>query len=88
MKACDGGRGASYPLGLALAVDTGEWSTSRRGRLSPVPIELDAGWTPKACVSAQKKSSVLHLPVIEWRFVGRPAIRLVTLSNTLQRLPS
>jgi hypothetical protein len=44
MKACGGGRGARFPIGLALAVDAGESSTSRRRRLSPVPIELDAGW--------------------------------------------
>lgn len=55
LKACGGGRGARFPRGLVLAVDAGEWSTSRRCRLSPVPIELDAGWGPRASFERLEK---------------------------------
>jgi hypothetical protein len=57
---------------LTSALVAGEWSASRPGRFTPVPIGWEAGWSPDP-VDDMEKCKFLTPLGLELRSLGRPA---------------
>jgi hypothetical protein len=51
-----------------------------------VPNGYEAGWSPEPISVLQRRENVLHLPGIEPKLVGRPALSLVAVRSELSRL--